>query len=133
VREGAAQAIDNFGHGWHYDAAGETGLRLRVERPDYRPFVGGLLVQAELHYHDVAGCMGFDATPPGPLVILVAALPEGVCGRCAGFTYLETGTTVVTGLGRSYPHELVHYLLERRGFPRDRNRAHDHPAFDAFG
>lgn len=80
-------------------------------------------------YKYTADCMGLPVqeTPPAIRIVNFTIGP-GV----GGFTSFRDGqiTLFSQGLIR---HETVHYLLWREGYPNDRNKNHDHPAFEMCG
>lgn len=132
---------DNHGYGWQYDEIASSGLRVRYAN-DNPP----RLATFENLYYTVATCMGIEVLPTGPLIIIKDGLISSA-GHDA-MTFLDTGTILldsqITTLDWSpaapvpappyaIKHEIVHYLLEQIGFPRDRNAAHDSPYFDSCG
>lgn len=128
---------DNHGYGYAFDEAATDGLRVRYAN-DNPP----RLTTLDKIYSDVAICMG-TTSPPGPLVIFVDDLTARV-GNYAK-TFLDTGTvlidsqiTTLNWSGNPFPppvfpikHEMVHYILDRLGFPRDQNANHESVFFDS--
>lgn len=126
---GSEEGRDNYGYGYSYDQAGETGLRVRYIPGQTTP----TLNQIEDIYRQVMTCSGITAT--GPLVIFVDSFPEDP--RIGGKTFYGTGTVVVATFG--FPdaarvtlvlrHEFVHHLLSQSGYDQARNSNHDSPLF----
>jgi hypothetical protein len=128
---------NNHGYGWSFDEIATDGLRVRYanESPPRLALVDDT-------YIAVATCMTIELLPPGPLVIFWDDLIASA-GHDA-MTFLDTGTIVLdsqittidwNGIAGLYPvkHEMVHFLLERTGFPRDQNANHMSPYFDSCG
>lgn len=131
---GRAERSDNHGYGWSYDDAAPSGLRLRYDALVEPPLRAPLAVFDEA-YADTQACTRVAAA--GPLVVVV---PRGTLdasgvtpppgSHVGGLYYFDTDLVVVSDSLHALRHELVHYLLDQAGFPVDRNRGHDHPAFD---
>jgi len=123
---------DNHGWGWQHDAQAADGLRVRYA-DDSTPRVDDI----DAVYQAVAACMSVPL-PHGPLLIFAPGILATT--DVAGIGFLDTGTFVIDsscidlaapGGQFTLRHELVHYLLDQIGFPRDRNQAHDSPYFSA--
>lgn len=132
---GRAAPEDNHGYGWHYDAAGVTGLRVR-----YHDEGSPRIETLEQVYREVAACMGVTDIPPGPLVIFTTGISgaEGEWKPSKG--WLDTGTILLDAtLDYNLPlvgfwnfrHELVHFLLHSQGFPIVDNQQHLSPFFNS--
>lgn len=133
----AEPADDNYGYGWSYDEIAASGLRLRydaaVPSGDRAP-----LAIFEQALAETETCAGLAAA--GPLVVVMprgsldgggVTPPPGA--HVGGLYYFDTDLVVVSDSLYALRHEFVHYLLDQAGFHVARNRAHDHPAFDACG
>lgn len=134
------EAQDNSGgFGNSFDERAESGLRVRYANGD-----PPRLSTINALYLQVAACMG---VPPeaGPLVVIVQGLvlKIGADGQIYYPKTIAIDAQVTTGDWSPaatnpappyiFKHEMVHYLLNRSGFPRDRNNAHDSPFFDSCG
>ena len=105
---------DNHGYGWHYDATGSTGTRLRFRNPVIGP---GDLFASDISLYDRAfteaqECTGL--TAPGPLIVMVqfdglGRLPDGT--RVAG-RYYRNPSLIILADGFAVKHEMIHYLLD---------------------
>jgi hypothetical protein len=127
---------DSGGFGKSFDARVANGLRVRYAN-DRPPRIDKI----NAFYIEVADCMGLQPEP-GPLVIIVEGLIDQF-GANGKLYYPETividaqVTTIfpfeLTAIAYPFKHEFVHYLLNRSGFPQDRNFAHDSQFFDLCG
>lgn len=123
------EAADNHGWGWHYDAQGETGIRLRNAQPERYS-----MAQYESDWVQVQSCMGI-AVDEAPLVIQRQSLPLGddFGPLDYGGTYLDTGLILhyaAEGMdtmdSKHARHEFVHYIRMRQGAADAEHRTHDH-------
>lgn len=110
--------ISNYGYGYGYNYIDHnTGLRVSFLQPE--PAAHYTLPEIINAYISVQTCANLYA--PGPLVIVADRLQDG---RSGGNHYWKTGTIVIADKF-SLRHEMIHYLLQQTGFPRDRNNQHD--------
>lgn len=131
---GSDPSDDNHGYGWEHDVAGASGLRLRYD-PEVPARERAGLEVFERTFAEVSACTGLAA--PGPLVVVVprgtldarAGSPPPPGLHVGGLYYFDTDLVLVTASLGALRHELIHYLLDRYGYPEDRNRAHAHGAF----
>ena len=77
----------------------------------------------EENYVYVENCMGLGDVP-GPVVLATSELINGV----DGVTDMNNGQVSIYHPW-AIRHEYVHYILWKTGYPNDRNKNHDHPAF----
>lgn len=109
------ELVDNYGLGYGYDERDpETGLRIRYDASSNVKYD---LKDIAIQFKGVMECTGLSAG--GPLIVFTENLPAGVGGK----HYSTTGTIAVR---QTYVlnHELIHYLLEQTGFPREDNNNH---------
>ena len=112
----------NYGYGYEYEFIDAvTGVRVRYHQsPSSVKYSTAEIVFA---YEQTKACTGLSA--PGPLVIVADMLADGTEG---GIHYHRTGTIVIAD-AYSLRHEMIHYLLQQTGFPREDNNQHRSPLF----
>lgn len=117
---GGEEHDDNHGYGWHFDAQGTQGLRLR--QAGAQPLDAQFL---EAISDSVSTCSGIEGPPP-PFVIIVPA--ESLDGKVIGLFLNDPPLVLVdeAWLHIAYPHEVLHWLIANSGDPRT---GHSHPAF----
>lgn len=103
---GDAPPSDNHGYGWHYDATGKQGLKLRKAGA-----TDNEATSLEALAQIIENCAGID-TPPPPFVI---AVPPGSLGPNIFGRYFRDPPLVVLDeikFDIAYPHEALHYILD---------------------